>query len=195
MRRMNRTELIEIIYALQQNEKTLREQNEALQRQLDDRLLRLEQAGSIAEASLSLNHIFEDAQQAAAQYLSSLELANDQAQQRLAQADARLAEAQAQAGQIEADCQARLAGRKPPPKPGWLRRRRTTRPGWPRRRSSPGRRTPPSAAASGGRWRSTPAWPGICGRTYGNRGWSRRMYAHRARSAGAFDFSRRGGRV
>ncbi|MCD7918358.1 MAG: hypothetical protein LUF84_07935 [Clostridiales bacterium] len=108
LRRMNRTELIEIIYALQQNEKSLREQNEALQRQLDDRLLRLEQAGSIAEASLSLNHIFEDAQQAAAQYLSSLELANDQAQQRLAQADARLAEAQERADQIEADCQARL---------------------------------------------------------------------------------------
>ncbi|MCD7960056.1 MAG: hypothetical protein LUF89_11470 [Ruminococcus sp.] len=61
LRRMNRTELIEIIYALQQNKKTLREENEKLRRQLKEKLLRMENAGSIAEAALSLHHIFEDA--------------------------------------------------------------------------------------------------------------------------------------
>ncbi|MCD7837336.1 MAG: hypothetical protein LUG65_00290 [Clostridiales bacterium] len=72
LRGMNRTELIEIIYALQQNERTLRAENEALRRQLDDKILRMEKAGSIAEAALSLNHIFEDAEAAAQQYLDSL---------------------------------------------------------------------------------------------------------------------------
>ncbi|MCD8189904.1 MAG: hypothetical protein LUD78_06725 [Clostridiales bacterium] len=73
LRGMNRTELIEIIYALQQNERSLRAENDRLRRQLEDRLLRMEKAGSIAEAALSLNHVFEDAEAAAQQYLDSLQ--------------------------------------------------------------------------------------------------------------------------
>ena len=72
LRKMNRTELIEIIYALQQNEKTLRRENEDLQEQLEDRTIHMEKAGSIAEAALGLNHIFEDAERAAKQYLYSV---------------------------------------------------------------------------------------------------------------------------
>ena len=55
LRRMNRMELIEIIYALKQHEEELERQNAKLCRQLADRTLRLEQVGSIAEAALSLN--------------------------------------------------------------------------------------------------------------------------------------------
>ena len=43
-----------------------------LHRQLADRTLRLEQVGSIAEAALSLNRVFEAAQAAADQYLESV---------------------------------------------------------------------------------------------------------------------------
>ena len=43
-----------------------------LRRQLADRTLRLEQVGSIAEAALSLNRVFEAAQAAADQYLESV---------------------------------------------------------------------------------------------------------------------------
>ncbi|MCD7833130.1 MAG: hypothetical protein LUH00_03945 [Lachnospiraceae bacterium] len=77
LRKMNRTELIEIIYALQQNDKILQEETEELRRQLDDRTIRMENAGSIAEAALSLNHIFEDAEAAARQYLDSLKAAHE----------------------------------------------------------------------------------------------------------------------
>ena len=42
LRRMSRTELIEIIYALKQHEEELEQQNAALQKQLDDRTLRLD---------------------------------------------------------------------------------------------------------------------------------------------------------
>lgn len=82
LRGMNRTELIEIIYALQQEERTLRAENEQLHRQLEDRTLRMEKAGSIAEAALSLNHIFEDAEAATRQYLDSLKALNESAEPR-----------------------------------------------------------------------------------------------------------------
>ena len=73
LRRMNRMELIEIIYALKQHEEELEQQNaKKLCRQLADRTLRLEQVGSIAEAALSLNRVFEAAQAAADQYLESV---------------------------------------------------------------------------------------------------------------------------
>ncbi|MCD8023445.1 MAG: hypothetical protein LUF30_10915 [Lachnospiraceae bacterium] len=86
LRKMNRTELIEIIYALQQNEKTLRMENEELHRQLEDRLLRIENAGSIAEAAINLNHIFEDAEAAARQYLDSVRYREREAEQKLDEA-------------------------------------------------------------------------------------------------------------
>lgn len=117
LRRMNRAELIEIIYALQQNERELRRENDALRLRLEDRLLRLERAGSIAEAALSLNHIFEDAEQAAQQYLASLAQADELAEQILSDARRQaadiLAAAKAQAdGQPPEEASAR--SREPP---------------------------------------------------------------------------------
>ncbi|MCD8118475.1 MAG: hypothetical protein LUE29_03105 [Lachnospiraceae bacterium] len=111
LRKMNRTELIEIIYALQQNERSIREENEELRRQLDDRLLRLEQAGSIAEAALSLNHVFEDAEEAAQQYLLSLQEGSAGVAEVLAdaqkKADAMLAETEEKADAIISDAEKR----------------------------------------------------------------------------------------
>lgn len=53
LRRMNRMELIEIIYALKQHEEELERQNAKLCRRLADRTLRLERL-VLAEAALSL---------------------------------------------------------------------------------------------------------------------------------------------
>ncbi len=108
LRHMSRTELIEIIYALQQEEQSLQQENEDLKSQLDDRMIRLENAGSIAEASLQLNHLFEDAQAAADQYLLSVKKMQENARSagdeviRAAQKKARriLASARKQAQQI-----------------------------------------------------------------------------------------------
>ncbi len=112
LRRMNRMELIEIIYALQQNERQLREENEELRRQLDDKLLRLDSAGSIAEAALGLNYIFEDAEAAAQQYLVSLQNANEGASKILDDAqresDTILSAAKEQARRTEAECRAAI---------------------------------------------------------------------------------------
>ena len=45
---------------------------EDLHKQLDDRRILLNRSGNIAEASLTLNHVFEDAQKAADQYVSEI---------------------------------------------------------------------------------------------------------------------------
>ena len=73
LRRMHRAELIEIIYALKQSEDQLKAQNAALTAQLQDRRLRLESAGSIAQAALELNNVFAAAQAAADDYLHSVQ--------------------------------------------------------------------------------------------------------------------------
>ena len=48
LRRMSRVELIEIIYALEQNEEELKEENQKLQQKLEERTVIVENAGSIA---------------------------------------------------------------------------------------------------------------------------------------------------
>lgn len=59
-----------------------------------------EQAGSLAEAALSLNHVFEDAQAAADQYLASLKAGEADAR---AKADELTAQAQRDADKLLAD--------------------------------------------------------------------------------------------
>ncbi len=77
LRRMSRSELIEVIYALEQDNQSLQKENEKLRSELNDKDIRIATSGSIAEAALSLNHIFEDAQAAADQYLSSVKNAQN----------------------------------------------------------------------------------------------------------------------
>ena len=72
LRRMSRAELVEIIYALKQSEDQLKAENAALKAQLEDRTIRLEKAGSIAQAAMELNHVFEAAQAAADDYVRAV---------------------------------------------------------------------------------------------------------------------------
>lgn len=121
LRRMNRTELIEIIFALKQSEDALKAENAALTAQLEDRQIHLRHAGSIARASLELNHVFEAAQSAADDYLASVQSilheardirarARTEAQQILAQAQA---EAEKLKADTEAECRALRAAAEP----------------------------------------------------------------------------------
>lgn len=113
LRRMSREELVEIIYAMQQNQQQLEKQNQDLQAQLEERTLKWENAGSLAEAALSLNHVFESAQAAADQYLASVKAGEDDARARAeeitkqaqAQADKLLADARRDADAITAQAQ------------------------------------------------------------------------------------------
>lgn len=69
---LNRKELIEIIYQLKKNELLLQRENERLQKQLADKRIRVEEAGSVADASLALSDVFRTAQTAADAYLAEI---------------------------------------------------------------------------------------------------------------------------
>ncbi len=77
-KRLSRAELIEIIYQMQRDEEALRQENEQLKAQLADRRSRLADAGSIAQASLALNGVFEAAQAAADAYLAEIAQLRDE---------------------------------------------------------------------------------------------------------------------
>lgn len=72
-KRLRRAELVEIVYELQKQNEEKDKQIQALQAQLDERVLQVSTAGSIAEAALRVNKVFEAAQAAADQYLLSLQ--------------------------------------------------------------------------------------------------------------------------
>jgi cell division septum initiation protein DivIVA len=69
---MNRRDLIEIIYQLQQTEEKLNKEIEDLRAELADRRIRISESGSVAEAALSLNHVFEAAQAACDEYINEM---------------------------------------------------------------------------------------------------------------------------
>ena len=101
LRRLSRAELIDLLFELQTQNEALAAQNQNLAAQLKNRQLEMSEAGSIAEAALRVNGVFEAAQAAADQYLLC-------AKESLAVAERRLAEAKRQADEIvqEAELQA-----------------------------------------------------------------------------------------
>lgn len=72
LRKLKRSELLQIMIAQSKKITELQERLEEAERKLADREILLEESGNIAEAALRLNHIFEDAQRAAEQYLSNV---------------------------------------------------------------------------------------------------------------------------
>ena len=71
-KRLSRAQLIEIIYQLQLQIDKLNEEKQALENELEDKRLRLQSAGNIAEAALEINDCFRSAQNAAEQYLNEI---------------------------------------------------------------------------------------------------------------------------
>ena len=71
-KRLSRAQLIEIIYQLQLQIDKLNEEKQALEYELEDKRLRLQSAGNIAEAALEINDCFRIAQNAAEQYLNEI---------------------------------------------------------------------------------------------------------------------------
>lgn len=72
LRKLSRFDLLQLLLKeIKENEK-LRKEREVLQEALNNKEIRIQEAGSIAEAALQLNGIFEAAEQAAAQYLENV---------------------------------------------------------------------------------------------------------------------------
>lgn len=72
LKKLSRSELIDVIYQLKRGEQELQQQIQTLQAALADRKLKMEQVGSVAEAALAVSGIFESAQEAADAYLSEV---------------------------------------------------------------------------------------------------------------------------
>ncbi len=99
-KRLNRAQLIEIIYQLQLKQDELTKENLNLKMSLEDKRLRISEAGSIAEAALKINNCFESAQNAAQQYLNEIKLMH-------AEAENVLADAKKQANEILANAKSK----------------------------------------------------------------------------------------
>ena len=71
-KKLSRAQLIDIIYQLQLQLDQVYEEKQVLESELNDKRLRLQSAGNIAEAALEMNDCFRNAQNAADQYLNEI---------------------------------------------------------------------------------------------------------------------------
>ena len=71
-KRLSRSQLIDIIYQLQVKQEELTADNEKLSKALDDKRLRVNKAGNIAEAALEIHNVMQAAQDAADHYLEEI---------------------------------------------------------------------------------------------------------------------------
>lgn len=72
LKKLSRQDLLEMLITEEKRIEALEEELEAAQAELKERRIRIETSGSIAEASLKLNRIFEAAQAAADLYLENV---------------------------------------------------------------------------------------------------------------------------
>lgn len=78
LRRLSRRELLEMLIASAEENERLRAELAQTQGELNSRRLLLKQSGSMAEAALRLNGVFEAADRAAQQYLTSVRAAAEE---------------------------------------------------------------------------------------------------------------------
>lgn len=103
LKKLSRAELLEMLIAQSRENASLKEQLNQAEEKLKDRQILTDNAGSIAEAALQLNGVFEAAQASAAQYLENIEL-------RSKRADELEKEARARATQLLSEAVAKCRG-------------------------------------------------------------------------------------
>ncbi len=72
LKKLSRLELLELLLRQMEENEQLRSELEQARKQLNSRKIELENAGSIAQASLQISRIFEAAQMAADIYLENV---------------------------------------------------------------------------------------------------------------------------
>lgn len=78
MKRLSRSDLLEMMLALSKENEELRQQLEEANKKLEDRRIAVRESGSLAEAALSLSGVFEAAQKACDQYTENIRLRYEQ---------------------------------------------------------------------------------------------------------------------
>lgn len=107
-KRLSRTQLIDIIYQLQLQIDKLTEENQSLEKALEDKRLRISNVGNLAEAAIEMNDCLRSAQNAADQYLNEIKLIREEAE---AERKRILAKARAEAATIVLDAKKRRNNR------------------------------------------------------------------------------------
>ena len=72
LKKLSRRELVDIIYQMKKNEQQLQEEVAALQEALQEKRIRIEDAGSVADAALSITDVLGAAQKTADLYLHEI---------------------------------------------------------------------------------------------------------------------------
>ena len=78
LRRLSRSELLEMLIAQTEENSQLKIRLKQAEAQLRDRRIEIDKAGSLAEAALSLNGVFQAAEAAAQQYLENIQRISSQ---------------------------------------------------------------------------------------------------------------------
>lgn len=87
LRKLRRVDLLELLVTQAKENEQLRQQVQKLQAELNSRKILVEKSGSIADASIALNKLFETAQATADQYLENIKrMEQELLQQQSAQA-------------------------------------------------------------------------------------------------------------
>lgn len=87
LKKLSRIELLELLIEQTEENQLLAEQINTLRAQLENRRITIEESGSIAEASLKLNGVFEAAQAAADEYLENVRRSQAQSETLVARAE------------------------------------------------------------------------------------------------------------
>lgn len=111
LKRLGRSELLEMLLLQVEENEAIRRELEEAKAMLRQRAIVHESSGSIAEAALKISGVFDQAQQAADDYLESIRLANAEPeefvrkvrQEAQEQADAIIAEAERRSARIHAE--------------------------------------------------------------------------------------------
>ena len=75
LKRLSKADLLELLTIQSAGNERLKRQLEEVQERLQSRTIHIERSGSIAEAALRINEVFEAAQKAADQYLYNVKKA------------------------------------------------------------------------------------------------------------------------
>ena len=111
LKKLSRTELLELLLHQVEENEQLRARLEETENRLAERAIVMEHSGSMAEAAMRLSGVFDQAQQAADDYLESIRLANEEPEsyansireQAREEADAIIAEAERRSARIHAE--------------------------------------------------------------------------------------------
>lgn len=117
LRKLSRSDLLEMLVDLSEEHNLVKQQLKAAEEKLNNRQIMIDNAGSIAEASLQLNGVYEAAEAASEQYMEnirSLSQRQDEICRRIEwecreQAKRRLEEVERRCMQMEADTIERCA--------------------------------------------------------------------------------------